>query len=302
MSLAAPRKTPSTKAALKSVALRRIANAQAEAARGPKAAAPHELRKRCKEIRGLLHMVGPGLRDHAALDSLARDAARGLAPARDAEVMLDCLDRLTARLRRPAQFAGLRQRLLDDIARHSAESRAGALADYITAFARLEHAFAGLDLSDKAQRVIWAGVARTWARARKRQARARAAFEDSPEQGAFDATALHDWRKEVKRHWYQAQFLAPIRPARMAPHIARIDALGETLGAHNDLDTLMRFLDHQAGLDPADAQARDILHLHALNERRHLARLALAEAGPLLDTKPKALARRWARWWRKWRR
>ena len=302
MSLAAPRKAPSAKAALQRVALARIACAQAEAARGPKVAAPHALRKLCKEIRGLLHMVRPGLTDHTALEALARDAARGLAPARDAEVMLACLDGLTARLRRPAQFAGLRQRLLDDIARHSAASRARALDDYAAAFAGLEQGFATLHLKGKAQRILWTGVARTWARARKRQARARAALAASTQEGAFDATAFHDWRKEVKRHWYQAQFLAPIRPARMGPHIARIDTLGEILGAHNDLDTLMRFLDRQAGLDPTDAQARVLLHRHALSERRRLARLALAEGATLLDATPKALVRRWARWWRKWRR
>ena len=299
--MAASRKAPSAKAALQRVALARIARAQAEAARGPQAAVPHELRKRCKEIRGLLHMLRPGLCDHAALNALARDAARGLAPARDARVMLDCLDGLTARLRSPAQFAGLRQLLLDDIARHSAASRAGALKDYTAAFARLEQGFAALELSDKAQRIIWKGVARTWKRAQKREAQARAAFEDCA-QGEFDATAFHDWRKEVKRHWYQARFLAPIRPAYMAPHIVRIDALGETLGAHNDLDTLMRFLDMQAGLHPTDAQARALLHRHALTERRRLARRALTQAGPLLAPKPEALIRRWARWWRKWRR
>lgn len=301
MSLAAPPDAHSAKAAIIRAGRAQIAHALDEAARGPEAASAHELRKRCKEIRGLVQMIRPGLPDHARLNALARDAARELAPARDAEVMLATLDGLIAGLRRPAQFTGLRQRLLDEIARHRAAHQEGVLDDYTAAFMALDAAFAELELSDKAGRVIWAGVARTWARARRGAAHARAALAAGAG-GDFDAAAFHDWRKDVKRHWYQARFMAPIRPGRLRRHIAQIDDLGETLGAHNDLDTLMRFLDMQAGLDPVDAQAREILRAHVQHARAALARQALAQADTLLAPPPKSVARRWRRWWRRWRK
>ena len=294
MSLAARRSDRSTKAALTRVGTTCTARAREEAARGANAR-PHELRKRCKELRGLLRLLKPGLPEYSRLNTLARDAARAVAPARDAEVMLKTFDTITARLRAPQRFAGLRARLVDEIARCNIRDGDAALASYIEAMRAIETAFAQLALDDKASRILWKGLGDTWKRARHRHAQAQASLA-----GDFDPEVFHDWRKVVKQHWYQARFLARIRKGKLKRHIARIDALAETLGAHNDLDTLMVFLDAQQDLSATELQALEQLRKHLLAERRKLAREALTQADKALALPPKALAGQWRRWWRAW--
>ncbi len=295
MSIAARRTDRSTKAALTRVGTDCATRALAEAARGAEAR-PHELRKRCKELRGLLRLLRPGLPEYDRLNRSVRDAARLVAPARDAEVMLDTLDNLTARRRAPQHFAGLRARLVTEIARRDIHDGDEALADYSEAMRAIEVAFAQLALGDKANRVLWKGLGDTWKRARHGHAQAQASLA-----GEFDPEVFHDWRKVVKQHWYQARFLVRIRKGKLKRHIARIDTLAETLGAHNDLDTLMGFLDTQQGLSATDAKAREILRRHVLAARRRLAQAALAQADDTLALPPKALVKQWHGWWRNWR-
>jgi CHAD domain-containing protein len=55
----------------------------------------HTTRKRCKELRALVRLVGPSLGSHgASLDREVRDAARQLASIRDAQALLATFDRL----------------------------------------------------------------------------------------------------------------------------------------------------------------------------------------------------------------
>ena len=49
---------------------------------------------------------------------------------------------------------------------------------------------------------------------------------------------LHEWRKQVKTHWYHAQLLKPIWPQFMKPYANTLEELSHTLGDHHDLQVL----------------------------------------------------------------
>lgn len=257
----------------------------------------HELRKRTKELRGLLRMLRPGLPDFAQLNRQLRDAAMSLSPARDAEVMLANFDRVTAGLRDPSAFAGLRARLQAEIEARRAMANTDALPQYAQVLSKLEPELARLALSDKASRVMWAGLHKTWSRARKGHRQAQAAYETD-----FSAAPFHDWRKSVKHHWYQARFLSKIAPRKMARHITRIDDLGEALGDHNDLDVMIAFLQARDELSDADRHARALFIPHAMAQRRTQARRALDLAQSVLAPSPDKLVGQWQRWWNHWRK
>src|SRR3954451_4194295 len=61
--------------------------------------AVHAARKRLKRTRSLLRLVGPGMRarDYRARNTTLRDAGRALSGARDADVMVETVDKLGER-------------------------------------------------------------------------------------------------------------------------------------------------------------------------------------------------------------
>ncbi|MCQ9933930.1 CHAD domain-containing protein, partial [Staphylococcus aureus] len=72
---------------------------------------------------------------------------------------------------------------------------------------------------------------------------------------------LHEWRKRVKDHWYQARLLRPIWPAIMDPHVAAADTLGEILGQVNDLAVLRDRLEAAPLEEALRSEARDLAGL-----------------------------------------
>lgn len=295
--LAARRTDPSTKAALERVLQDCLQDGLTEITEKGSDASLHDLRKRTKELRGLIQMLRPGLPAFLSLNSVLRDAARSLAPARDAEVMLEQFDAITALLRDPSRFHGLRAHLVEEHRQRSLEINKTGLCQMAEVLGALQREFAQLSLSDKANLIVWNGLHRTWEQARKSWQKAKAEFGQER-----DAQPFHDWRKALKRHWYQARFLAQIKPGRMSRHIARIDTLAETLGDHNDLDVLICFIDALPDLSPEDAYARDLFRRHAAARRDKLARSALDQARQIMDRPGNALVRQWQGWWRRWRK
>ena len=297
MSLAALKSDTSTRAALQRVLIARLHKGHAEAQRTDAAPAVHDLRKRTKELRGLLRLLRSGLPAAKAIDNRLRDAAQGLSDTRDLEVMSIHFDKLTARLRDPNRFAGLRWQIFDEYANRCNGKHSDALGAYVTCFQDLEGAFSELALKTKASCLLWDGISSTYRKAQAMQEQAAASLA-----GDFDATAFHEMRKRVKHHWYQARFLSKIKPKRMAAHIKRIDDLGELLGDHNDLDVLMHFLDSREGLSSEDTAAREIFRTHLMARRRKLAARALKLADKALARPPEKLVTTWQDWWRDWRK
>ncbi|TVS05191.1 MAG: CHAD domain-containing protein [Rhodobacteraceae bacterium] len=297
MSLAASKSDKSAKAALQRVLSECVQKGLAEAQRTDAIPTVHELRKRTKEVRGLLRLLHPGLAGAKSLDHCLRDASRGLSETRDLEVMSVQFDALTAKLRDPNRFAGLRWQIFDEFANRCHFEHVDALTEYISCFQDIEREFEEFALDGKASHLLWNGIFSTYRKAQGLHVQAEASLA-----GDFDATPFHEMRKRVKHHWYQARFLARIRPKKMALHIKRIDDLGEALGDHNDFDVLMEFLDSCDALSREDIEAREIFRGHLMARRRKLATYALKLADKALARPPEKLVATWQDWWRDWRK
>lgn len=288
MKLAYPADRSKMKPALQAVLCARAAMACAEVARHGPAASVFALRKRSKELRGLLRLL-QGVWDDAPMwQARIRDAAKGLAPARDAEVMLDTFDSLTARRRAPHEFDGLRQMLLDEIDICDAALDPDAMARFGALMEAFAENAAKFIPSAKTTPHVWRNLDRTWAKGARAYAKAR--------EGNDDAEAFHDWRKWLKRHWYQARFFKPIDRAGLRAHIAGVDALAKTLGAHNDLDVLHQYLRATCPHDPALPR----LERDLLAARAHHAQQAL-QMGAALYASP-APTKAWRDRWQAWRK
>ncbi len=191
------------------------------------AAHVHAVRRRCKQVRALARLVHPALGDDFAPFNLAvRDAARALAPARNAHVSEQLLRALDT-TERDDTASG--KATPDDVRTDIGDAVDNA-RDLLRTAGRLAAAW---ELPDGFA-AFAGGLERTYRRGRAGLDATRT-----------DPTAdhLHEWRKDVKDLWYQLRLLEPIAPSMLGPLIEQIDMLGEDLGHHHDITLLIEGLE-----------------------------------------------------------
>jgi CHAD domain-containing protein len=261
----------------------------------PNAKAIHDIRKALKRLRALVRLLRAELgepvyrREHAIL----RDAARRLAGARDAEVMVDTLDALLQRhprkLGRRRPLIELRKRLVaerEEAARHALSDRA-TLGEVMCELSGLRERAARWELTERPGiGIVESDLRRIYRQGKERMRRAGRA---SIGRGKGGARASHEWRKSVKDLRYAAEILG------LRPVARRADGLGELLGEEHDLVVL-------AGLLPPPGRApfkgkrgkhaRRALLERIAGRRRQLRKRALREGERLYRRKPKRFAHR----------
>ena len=292
--------------------------------------AVHETRKSLKRLRALTRLLEDelGPRACARENALLRGAGMRLAGARDAEVIVDTLDRLCARhpreLGRRRSLPELRSALVAERTRETVSAskdtatRAEVLAD-------LRAARAGLAEWTPSRRdgfkAIEPGLRRLYRQGRRRLRRAARRRGDT-------ARAMHEWRKRVKDLRYAAEMLDRMDPAAQvnagkrrrersgrrkdAPPLRQLarwaDEVGELLGEEHDLVLLaerVRAAGKRRGAGKRGGRAssqhdrvvldkktrRTLLKLIA-RRRKRLRRMALREGKRLYRRRPGKFVRR----------
>ena len=254
------------------------------------ARAIHDTRKALKRLRALVRLLREelGERQFKREHEILRDAARRLAGARDAEVMVGTLDALIERhprkLGRQRPVLKLRRRLVAE--REAAGRRAGD--------DRATRAQVLGDLRGMRERAQWwelperPGIAilesdlrQVYRQGRRRMGRVR--------RGKGGARATHEWRKRVKDLRYAAEILGLRSLDRHA------DKLGELLGEEHDLVVLADLLPapgHKPFQGKRGRQARKALVKRIARRRKRLRKQALREGERLYRRKPKRFTRR----------
>jgi len=283
------------------VGLGRIAREQLDRALGgledPKLdrhAAIHDARKSGKRLRALLRLARRGIgddvyrRENAAL----RDAAHGIAGLRDAEAMLETYERLRARFAGEIDWrgpAGVRRAL---VARRKELAEDGALPRRIDAFGEalrnVRERLPSWPLADLGFDDLGPGFERSYRRGRK----AMRAIEADPSDERF-----HEWRKRAKYHRYHLELLRDLWPAEVKARRAEVRTLGDLLGDEHDLSVLRTTL--RAESDRFNDAALLLGELAARQQaelRAQMWPLGLR----LFAERPKALVRRYRRYWQAW--
>jgi len=254
----------------------------------------HQVRKRCKKLRGLLRLVRPSFKNYDDENQTFRDAARSLSFLRDAEAMIETYDDLMAlygeRVDRPA-FASVRRRLtLRKKEMTRSQDLDAKLAAFRQTMVRARSRANDWHLQDEGFAAIAGGLAKTYGRAR----RAMADAEARP-----TAECFHEWRKRVKYHWYHARLLRRTWDAPLQAHADAADDLGDLLGDHHDLAVFRQDL-AAAPESYGDPEALEVLAGLIRQRQAQLAAEAFTRGARLLAESEKALARRWGRYWWAW--
>jgi CHAD domain-containing protein len=228
------------------------------------AVAVHDFRKAMKRWRALMRLLQPSVGDEADASRIAaRDLARELAPARDAQTALDALTDIAKASGplSPRSIATIRGRL--EALKQAAETttltdplreRLGAaLSDADDALARWPLHGIGFD-------EVAVALCNGYRRVR------RAVPNDWP---AADPEELHTLRQRVVVHRYQMELVEPLWPRLGKVWVGEAQRLRERLGTCQDLAVLTRLTDPhgplarwRARLTPA-ITARHALHVDA---------------------------------------
>jgi CHAD domain-containing protein len=198
----------------------------------PEAAAVHEYRKDMKRWRAVLRLLAPFLgAEGDGLQREARDLARALAPARDAQAALDALADLGKA--EPGLPAGMAKALHSRIEKIKA-SETMALDEDLRQ--KLGGALDTAELAAEHWPLESLGFAELAAALATGYRRARKAVP--PDFSAASAAALHELRKRVIVHRHQMELVAPLWPRMTKAWIAEAQRLRERLGSHHDLGVL----------------------------------------------------------------
>jgi CHAD domain-containing protein len=234
---------------------------QLEAAAKDPVTAVHEARKDLKKTRALLRLVRPAIggKAYRAENDDLRDAGLALSGARDADVLVETVERLAAHAagRLPAEvFEALRDALAAEAARGRGDTPESPLPAVIEQLRAAELRVERWPLGDAGWDTVLTGLTRAYARGSEAFAVARAAPE--PE-------LLHAWRKRAKDLWYHQRLLAPAWPDVIGAQAEAAHVLSELLGDDHDLAVLAaRLADDAPPLDPrVDAQRGELRELVA---------------------------------------
>ncbi|MGH6917253.1 MAG: CHAD domain-containing protein, partial [Geminicoccaceae bacterium] len=186
--------------------------------------------------------------------------------------------------------AGVRRAL---VARRKQVAEDGTLPHRIDAFGEQLRAvrdrlpswpLADLEFDDLAP-----GFERSYRRARE----AMRAIDDAPSDARF-----HEWRKRAKDHRYQLELLRDLWPAQVRTRRAEVRTLGDLLGDEHDLSVLRATLSVASErFGDGGARLLDLAQRQQAELRAQTWPLGLR----LFAERPKALIRRYRRYWQAWR-
>lgn len=227
-----------------SEALRHVAFAELELAHGALAAPPerhsgvHDARKCLKRLRSLLLLARPGMPEpaFAALYDRLTEIARGLAPARDAQALIDASDKLERDTGAGPGLGPLQSlRAWLHKRRLAAEQNLerSAASDAMRGLLELRPAFAGLAVYPDDFASLAKGLRFCYRSTRK-------AFQHAIATGRDED--LHEWRKGVQHHWRQMQLLVPCWPSELSARVETAKALSQMLGDDHDISLLRRLV------------------------------------------------------------
>lgn len=246
----------------------------------------HQLRKRCKKLRGLLRLVRPVFADFSREDAAVREAARMLSGVRDAEVLSQTVTKLMeTNPRRSQTLEHIRDKILAEPISET-EVRA-QLANSQAALLKIRARIKDWSLTKKGFSAIEAGLERTIKSARQRM---RTALKTRT------AEDFHKWRKANKNHGYHVSLLRNTAPAILRPERDGIERLSELLGDHHDLDVLAETAARTPERFGTPKQV-ETLQAAVAGRRQDLETTIADLARQTLAERPRAVLRRYEQYW-----
>jgi len=227
-----------------SEALRSVALAELDVAHSALASAPdrhkgvHSARKCFKRLRSVLLLARPGMPEPVFRNLTARVAniGKGLAAARDAQALLDAVDKLEQNTEADAGDGPMRSiRGWLHKRRHVAEQSLAqtTASEAMRKLLEIRPAISGLAVYPDNFTPLAKGIERCY---RATRTHFKSAIRSD------DAEELHEWRKGVQQHWRHMQLLTPCWPSELSARAEAARSLSQLLGDDHDIAMLMHLV------------------------------------------------------------
>lgn len=199
----------------------------------------HQVRKRCKKLRGLVRLARPCLAEvYQKENAWYRDSSQALSDIRDAQALIESCEDLLQQFSTtfpPETFAELQQKLI--LHRDRSAAPATDIDERLEKFRermKLGRArVADWPLDQGGFGLLEGGLTKTYGRGCRAMT---VAYK------AKTIEAFHEWRKRVKYHWYHARLLQNIWPQLMTTYSHEMKRLSDLLGDDHDLAVLQQVL------------------------------------------------------------
>jgi len=254
----------------------------------------HQVRKRCKKLRGLLRLVRPAMEEVYNTENQAlRDAARNLSAIRDVKsITLTCdnVMQLFGGQMNQESFVSIRRELTDRLSAIKDTLLDERLLVMRQQLVAVKTRVKEWSFDDQTFEPALAGLTEI----RLQAVKALREAKKNP-----TTIRLHELRKRVKYHWYHLQLLCGLWPEGIRPLISESGQLGEDLGNDHDLaifgETVLESPD-QFG-SPNDVRVlQDLISQH----RALLQRASFSRAAYLFAEDTEAFTRRLESYWKLW--
>lgn len=257
----------------------------------------HQVRKRCKKLRGLVRLVRPCLADvYQKENAWYRDSSRALSDIRDAQALIECCEDLLQQFSTtfpPGTFAELHQKLIlyRDCSAATASDIDERLENFRERMKQGRARIADWPLDQGGFDLLEGGLTKTYGRGRKAMA---AAYESET------VEAFHEWRKRAKYHWYHARLLRNIWPQLMTAYNGEMKRLSDLLGDAHDLAVLQQTLSDSPESFGSNEMVQAFIGL-ARQRQVKLRNLARSLGSRIYLEKPAKHGRRFGCYWKAWR-
>jgi len=261
--------------------------------------AVHQVRKRCKRLRGLLRLVQPALGKRYAIENKRfRNAGRELSELRDADALREAFNSLQQCCKhgkaRKTLFA-----MMDVVERRRAECSLEKSVIAVTLQNVNELLVDSMNELEvwKFSRSGWRGLEdglhASYASGRKALTTVATAIPSD--------TELHQLRKRVKDHWYHMRLLEGAWPVVMEARSREIKTLTELLGHDQDLVMVQHVIEESPAIIDA-ADLNEVLARVISHRRNELQTSAIRLAHRVYAEDADALVARLRVYWKVWRR
>ena len=253
--------------------------------------AVHQTRKRLKELRALLRIVRHSLghQIYRTENSRLRDAGRLLSHARDSAVLATLFDQHFTEFGKEHSLHTLQS------VRESLQEEHQKAISTLLMSRSVQH------VQDELRQTK--GAIKTWPLHRKdflllsksiRRVYCRGLKRLHCGRIAPTGENLHEWRKQVKYHWYHIRMIAPAWPSVLNGLATSLHDLSDILGDDHDLSVLAHKLSTSSSIQPA--LLNDLISWVS-QEQYQLRREAWSLGAKLYAEKPKAFAMRTRTYW-----
>jgi CHAD domain-containing protein len=262
------------------------------------ATAVHQVRKRCKKLRGLIRLYRSDFDEYKKVDKQLRKTAKRLSSSRDQQALIETYDLLMDHFGEEVDRTAtglVRRRMTLDLQGDADDPADGDGQDWQRCQQSLEQ------LRDASQ--AWA-IDETGFHAIKkglkgRYKKARVGYQDARDKPS--PHRLHEWRKQVKYHGYHLRLLREVYPPLYSSPRKAIAELGELLGNIQNLHVFQTALNDRPD-HYGDDETVQMLAALAKDVREELTGQALADGKRLFAEKPKHFIRRFKPAWKLWHR